>query len=137
MAQSFQITRVAQLESLEVFHWFITECCSKYNIPESILMDLKLAVDEACTDIIENNNEKAKSGSICLSFRVESNQIIIQITDSGYDNELIDINRPDSATLENLGSRVTGSYMIEQTMDNIDYQSSENGNILTITKIIK
>jgi anti-sigma regulatory factor (Ser/Thr protein kinase) len=100
-------------------------------------MDLKLAVDDACTDIIENNNERAISGSICLSLRVESDQVVVQIIDSGQDNELIDINRPDSATLESRGSRVAGSYMIEQTMDNIDYQSSENGNTLTITKIIK
>jgi len=41
------------------------------------------------------------------------------------------------AALEDRELGGLGLYLIYQTMDNIDYQSSEDGNTLTFTKYIK
>lgn len=138
MSQRFQITRAAQLDSLKVFRDFITDCCSKYNVPEDAVLDLKLAVDEACTNIIEHGYKGMDPGSIILSFRIESNRILVQIIDFGHVFEPVEINKPDlEAALENRELVELGLYLIYQTMDNIDYQSSLEGNILTFTKYLK
>lgn len=137
MPQRFQITRAAELESLQVFRGFITECCAKFDIPSDIVLDLKLAVDEACTNVIEHGYKGMDPGSIILSFRIESDRILVQITDFGHVFEPADAPQPDiEAALEDRPLGGLGLFLIYQTMDNIDYQSSDDGNTLTFTKYI-
>lgn len=138
MTQRFQITRAAELESLQVFRGFITECCARYDIPNDTVLDLKLAVDEACTNIIEHGYKGMDPGSIILSFRIESDRILVQITDFGHVFEPADAPKPDvEAALEDRPLGGLGLFLIYQTMDNIDYQSSDDGNTLTFTKYIE
>ncbi len=137
MTGRFQITRAAELESLQVFRGFITECCARYGIPNDVVLDLKLAVDEACTNIIEHGYKGMDPGSIILSFRIEPDRILVQITDFGHVFEPVEAPKPDvEAALEDRELGGLGLYLIYQTMDNIDYQSSEDGNTLTFTKFI-
>ena len=138
MSQRFQITRAAELESLQIFRDFITDCCAKYDISNDTVLDLKLAVDEACTNIITHGYKGMDPGSIILSFRIQPDRILVQITDFGHVFEPVAGPKPDvEAALgdDELGG--LGLYLIYQTMDNIDYTSSEDGNTLTFTKYIK
>jgi anti-sigma regulatory factor (Ser/Thr protein kinase) len=138
MSQRFQITRAAEVESLQVFRGFITDCCAKYDLPNDTVLELKLAVDEACTNIITHGYKDMDPGSIILSFRIEPGRILVQITDFGHCFEPVETPKPDvEAALgdDELGG--LGLYLIYQTMDNIDYTSSEDGNTLTFTKYIK
>ena len=138
MPQRFQITRAAELESLSVFREFISDCCAKFKIPNGTVFDLKLAVDEACTNIIEHGYKGMDPGSIILSFRIESDRILVQITDFGHIFEPAEAPKPDvEAALEDRELGGLGLYLIYQTMDNIDYESSEEGNTLTFTKFMK
>lgn len=138
MSQRFQITRAAELESLEVFREFITECCARYEVPHDTVLDLKLAVDEACTNVIEHGYKGMDPGSIILSFRIEPDRILVQITDFGHVFEPVEGPRPDvEAALGDQELGGMGLYLIYQTMDNIDYHSSEEGNTLTFTKFTK
>lgn len=135
MTQRFQITRAAGLESLSVFREFISDCCAKFKIPDGTVFDLKLAVDEACTNIIEHGYKGMDPGSIILSFRIASDRILVQITDFGHIFEPAEAPKPDvEAALEDRELGGLGLYLIYQTMDNIDYQASDDGNTLTFTK---
>jgi serine/threonine-protein kinase RsbW len=137
MSQRYQMTRAAELESLSVFRDFISDCCSRHQVPGGVVFDLKLAVDEACTNIIEHGYKGMDPGSIILSFRIESDRILVQITDFGHVFEPVEAPKPDvEAALEDRELGGMGLYLIYKTMDNIDYQSSEDGNMLTFTKYI-
>jgi anti-sigma regulatory factor (Ser/Thr protein kinase) len=138
MPQRFQITRAAELESLSVFREFISDCCAKFNVPNETVFELKLAVDEACTNVIEHGYKGMDPGSIILSFRIESDRILVQLTDFGHVFEPAEAPKPDlEAALEDRPLGGMGLYLIYQMMDNIDYKSSEDGNTLTFTKYIK
>lgn len=138
MSQRYQITRAAELESLSIFRDFIADCCGRHDVPDKNVFDLKLAVDEACTNIIEHGYKGMDPGSIILSFRVEPDRVLVQITDFGHIFEPTDAPKPDiEAPLEDRPLGGMGLYLIYQTMDNIDYQSSEDGNTLTFTKFIR
>lgn len=138
MSQRFQITRAAELESLAVFRQFISDCCTSSKVPDGAVFDLKLAVDEACTNIIEHGYKGMDPGSIILALRVEPDRVLVQITDFGHIFEPADAPKPDiEAALEDRPMGGLGLFLIYQTMDNIDYQSSEEGNTLTFTKYIK
>ncbi len=138
MSQRFQITSAAELESLSEFRKFISDCCAKFQIPNEVVLDLKLAVDEACTNIIEHGYKGMDPGSIILSFRIETGRILVSITDFGRVFEPVQTSRPDvEAALEDRKLGGLGLFLIYQTMDNIDYQTSEDGNTLTFTKYLK
>jgi len=138
MSQRFQITRAAELESLSVFRGFISDCCANFKIPYETVYQLMLAVDEACTNIVEHGYKGMDPGSIILSFRIEADRILVQITDFGHVFEPTEAPKPDvKAALEDREMGGLGLYLIYQIMDNIDYQASEEGNTLTFTKFIK
>ena len=138
MSQRYQMTRAAEVESLSVFRQFISDCCSRHGVPSEMVFELKLAVDEACTNIIEHEYKGMDPGSIILSFRIEPDRILVSITDFGHVFEPADAPKPDvEAALENRPLGGMGLFLIYQTMDNIDYQASEDGNTLTFTKYIK
>ena len=135
MSQRFQITRAAELESLQEFRAFITVCCAKFNVPDETVLDLKLAVDEACTNIITHGYQGMDPGSVILSFRIEPARILVQITDFGHAFEPEETPMPDvQAALEDRELGGLGLFLIYQTMDNIAYHSSIEGNTLTFTK---
>lgn len=135
--QRFQITKAAELESLSIFREFIAESCAKYEIPSDTVHDLKLAVDEACTNIIQHGYKGMIPGSIILSFRIKQDRILVQITDFGHIFEPVNVPKPNiEAALEDRELGGLGLYLIYQTMDNIDYKCSEEGNVLTFTKYI-
>jgi len=138
MSPRYQLTRAAELESLSVFRQFISDCCGRHDVPDETVFDLKLAVDEACTNIIQHGYKGMDPGSIILSFRIESDRILVQITDFGHIFEPAEAPKPDvEAALEDRPLGGLGLYLIYQTMDNIDYQSSEDGNTLTFKKLIR
>jgi serine/threonine-protein kinase RsbW len=137
MSQRYQMTRAAELDSLSVFREFISDCCSGHNVSNETVFELKLAVDEACTNIIEHGYKGMNPGSIILSFRIESDRVLVQITDFGHIFEPAEALKPDlESALEDRPLGGLGLYLIYQTMDNIDYQLSEDGNTLTFTKYI-
>ena len=138
MSQRYQITHAAELESLQKFRDFITSCCAQYDIAADAVLDLKLAVDEACTNVIVHGYKGMDPGSIILSFRIEPDRILVQITDFGHVFEPASAPKPDlEAALEDRAIGGFGLFLIYQTMDGIEYHSSEEGNILTFTKLIE
>lgn len=138
MPQRYQMTRAAELEALSAFRDFITECCARHNIADDVVFELKLAVDEACTNIIQHGYKGMDPGSIILSFRIEPGRILVQITDFGHVFEPTDAPAPNiNAPAEERSAGGLGLYLIYQTMDNIDYQVSDDGNTLTFTKLIQ
>jgi len=135
MVQRFQITKAAELESLQVFRDFIDECCTSFRISSEVVFDLKLAVDEACTNIITHGYAGMDPGSIILSIRIEEERILVQITDFGHVFEPVEMPLPDAAAaLKNEILGGFGLYFIYQTMDNIEYKSNPEGNALIFTK---
>ncbi len=138
MSQRFQITLAAELESLRPFRDFVGDCCAKFQVPDSTVFELKLAVDEACTNIIKHGYKGMNPGSIILSFRIEPDRILVSLTDFGHVFEPAEAPKPDvEAALEDRPLGGMGLYLIYKMMDNIDYQASEDGNTLTFTKYIK
>jgi len=133
----FQISLAAELESLKIFRDFIADCCMQHGIPNDIVSDLKLAVDEACTNIIQHGYKGMDPGSIILSLRLEPQRILVQITDFGHIFEPADAPKPDvEAALEDRELGGLGLFLIYQTMDNVDYRCSEEGNTLSFTKYL-
>ncbi len=136
MRNKHQITRSAELESLSVFRDFIEKACKHHpSVDDQICYDLKLAVDEACTNIITHGYAGMNPGSIILSLEMDSNKAVVTITDFGHPFEPSEASAPDvEAGLEDLPMGGFGLFFIYQTMDEINYETTEDGNRLTFIK---
>jgi serine/threonine-protein kinase RsbW len=142
LKRSRQLTRAAELESLAQFRAFVDDVCAQHpGIDQAVCYDLKLAVDEACTNIISHGYEGMNPGSIILSLRLEPRRVVVQITDFGHPFEPYEPERPDiAASLEDgssLGRETAGGFglfFIYQTMDEIGYWTAEDGNHLEFIK---
>jgi serine/threonine-protein kinase RsbW len=131
-----QITRSAELESLCILREFIEKACKQHKrIDDHICYDLKLAVDEACTNIITHGYAGMNPGSIILSLEMAPNKVVVTITDFGHPFEPSEASAPDvEAGLEDLRMGGFGLFFIYQTMDEINYETTEDGNHLTFIK---
>ena len=131
----YQISHAAELESLALFRQFIADCCANYPVSPDAVNDLRLAVDEACTNVITHGYEGFDPGSIILSFWIEADYVRVRITDFGHPFEPVEPDKPDiEAALEEGRLGGLGLFLIYQTMDKIDYASSPVGNHLTFTR---
>jgi serine/threonine-protein kinase RsbW len=139
MTLTHRITRAAYLESLRDFREFIKEHCA--NIPavsNEVLYDIQLAVDEACTNIITHGYQDLNPGSIILDLEINPDKLTVFLTDFGHSFEPSDVPIPDiHAPLEERELGGYGLFLIQQTIDELDYQVTEDGNKMILTKYLK
>ena len=136
MAETHRITRAAHLEALNDFREFLKAHCMAYpGVTDEILYDLQLAVDEACTNIITHGYDGMDPGSIILDLELDTNKITLALTDFGHAFE------PDSAPVPDPDQPIEerelggfGLFFIQQSVDELKYRTSEDGNTMTLIK---
>lgn len=136
MSVTHQITRAAELDSLPQFRDFIDSICRELpEADEHFAYDLKLAVDEACTNIITHGYAGMNPGSIILCLELEPQEVRVTITDFGHSFEPTEQPAPDvEAGLEDRPMGGFGLFFIYQTMDDVDYEADVCGNRLMLVK---
>jgi anti-sigma regulatory factor (Ser/Thr protein kinase) len=135
MGNSHKMTRAAELETLPIFREFLDRSCREYGIVSEVRDDLKLAIDEACTNIISHGYEGMNPGSIILEVLLQPTRILLNITDFGHPFEPAETSAPDiHALLKGESTGGFGLYLIYQTMDSVDYQTTVDCNRLTLIK---
>lgn len=118
---------------------FVAKEAQNAGLNEESVYSVQLAVDEACTNIIEHAYQGEGKGDITC--------ICIPVPD-GFQIELRDRGRafyPDSipepkvgAPLEDLGNRGAGLFLMRKLMDDVHYEFSEDDEtILRMTKKVR
>ena len=135
MAKTYTLSRAAELEALPVFRDLIQRAGAEAGLSVDVCDDLKLAVDEACTNIISHGYAGMDPGSIMLDLRLAPQHAEVRLTDFGHPFEPTEASAPDvSAALEDRPMGGFGLFFIYSTMDQVDYQTNEDGNCLILTK---
>lgn len=139
MSERYQTSRAAEYESLADFRGFVKSVCAEYDsIDDQTCYDLQLAVDEACTNIIQHGYAGMNPGTIILTLEVEARQVYVTITDFGHPFEPSEPLAPDAgAALNDEATSGFGLFFIYQTMDAVDYECSPVGNKLKFIKQLK
>ncbi len=136
MAETHRITRAAYLESLGDFRGFLREQCAGLpGMSQGALYDLQLAVDEACTNVITHGYAGMDPGSIILELEVKPGSVRVALTDFGHSFEPDSTPVPDiSASIEQRSEGGFGLFFIRQSVDEMDYRVTEDGNTMVLTK---
>jgi serine/threonine-protein kinase RsbW len=135
----YELCRAAELASLAEFRGLIDGACQEHPaIGTQTCYDLKLAIDEACTNIVTHGYAGMNPGSIILALEFQPHQVVVTLTDFGHPFELYEPPGPDLKALPDDGATGGfGLFFIYQTMDEILYRTAEDGNHLTFIKLLR
>ena len=141
MTRKYRMTRAAELEVLTAFRELIDRACAEQDceenpsIDQQTCYDLKLAVEEACMNVITHGYSGMNAGSIMLELQFDPGQVLVTITDFGHPFEPYEPAAPDlDADGEDGLTHGFGLHLIYQTMDQNSYSTAQDGNHLTFVR---
>jgi serine/threonine-protein kinase RsbW len=136
---SMQMKIKASSENLPDLLSFVEQACSHFKISGQTRLNLKLAVEEACINIIEHGYTGLPTGTIEVTFQVRHHQVSVSIVDFGHPFDPRTYPPPDiSSTWDERPVGGLGVFFIIKLMDEIRYTSDANqGNRLELIKNIE
>ena len=113
---------------------FVQDAGEKLLIPNKILANTKLAVDEACTNVVKHGYRDS-SGTIEVVITGNGREFSISIRDNGRPFDLRNVQSPDlKMYVENRKRGGLGVFLMNQLMDDVRYRHSHDGNVLVMAK---
>lgn len=134
MGDKLQIALAAETDSLLAIRRFVEDACSQAGLDDATSYDIKLAVDEACMNIVEHGYVGMDPGSIIVSLQYGGRKLVVRITDFGHPFEPSEPPEPDPEAVLAGESGGFGIYFIYRSVDSVSYEASESGNTLTLIK---
>jgi len=115
---------------------FIVEVCSDAGMGPRETSNTKLAVDEACTNIIKHAyGGSGSSGEIKVRVEVHAGELTIRLEDHGKRFDFSSVEDPDLDQYVETGRKGgLGVFLINRLMDHVHYESKGNTNQLVLTK---
>lgn len=136
----FELDVESRLENLEIIGDFIAEKMRNSGVKEEKdIFEVQLAVDEACTNIIEHAYSGEKGGKIWIKCRLSESkkEFIVKIIDSGTPFN------PETVLSPNTGAKLDerkigglGIFFMKQMMQSIKYVFTNKENELTMIKLL-
>ncbi|MBI3158506.1 MAG: ATP-binding protein [Chloroflexi bacterium] len=122
--------------SLSAIAHFVEKQAVDAGLNDDEVYAVQLAVDEACTNIIEHGYGGEGLGEITCSCTPKASGLEIVLTDHGKAFDPGKVPEPKvSGPLEELGSRGAGIYLMKKLMDEVDFEFDEkSGTSLTMFK---
>jgi|TARA_B100000959_G_C14883703_1_gene583670 serine/threonine-protein kinase RsbW len=102
------------------------------NLDEEKTAEINMALSEACINAFEHSGSNS---DIEIHFKISDDHLIIQVTDSGkgFDKSKVDIPNIEEK-ISSDHKRGWGLKLIEELMDTVQFDSSEDGTTVTMTK---
>lgn len=116
---------------------FLEQQAERCSIDAALLMQIKLAMDEAVTNVIQYAYPESE-GDIRIDMGCDDKGLKIIITDNGIPFNPLESHEPDiTLSLDERPIGGLGIFLVKQLMTNVRYDRSEGKNILTMTKEIQ
>ncbi|HEU4335102.1 MAG TPA: SpoIIE family protein phosphatase [Candidatus Eisenbacteria bacterium] len=113
---------------------FVQEAGEKLLIPNKVLANTKLAVDEACTNVVKHGY-KGSAGEIDITIVGNGREFSIELRDTGKSFDLRNVKSPDlKMYVETRRKGGLGVFLMNQLMDEVRYSGGTDGNTLTMSK---
>ena len=111
-----------QTDNLELIRDFVSKVSAKVGFSEEDADKIRIAVDEACTNVIKHAYETEGEDHIGVIIRIDYQKLVIIVTDrgKGFDPKSIELPRME-AYLAELRVGGLGIYLMKSLMDKVDY----------------
>jgi serine phosphatase RsbU (regulator of sigma subunit)/putative methionine-R-sulfoxide reductase with GAF domain/anti-sigma regulatory factor (Ser/Thr protein kinase) len=126
----------AQFENLDPIRDFVGEIARQAGMDPKEIYNVQLAVDEACSNIIEYAYEGIPDGQIEVNVFATRDALTMILNDQGKRFDADQITDPDvDAALEDRAIGGLGLFFMRKLMDEVRFEwSPEKGNTLTMVK---
>jgi anti-anti-sigma factor len=131
-----ELTVAAEEGQLGRVRDFVVDACAEAAFSERETSNTKLAVDEACTNIIKHAYvDQEKQGDITVRIGILPGDLRISLVDSGKMFDYASVQDPDLDEYVETGRKGgLGIYLINRLMDGVEYHASDKGNELVLSK---
>ena len=125
-----------RFKSLAKISEFVSQFAEEAGLDETATYTVLVAVDEACSNIIEHAYGGEGRGDIKCACDVKDDALTITLCDRGDPFDPVCVPEPDfNVPLQELKLRGVGLVLIQKIMDEVEFSSTPDGeNILTMTK---
>lgn len=113
----------------------IDELAFTWKLPQVLVMNINLVIEEAVTNIIFYAFTDNTKHLIKIKIMIENKSLTLEITDDGIPFDPLSHQKPNiTLTAEERTVGGLGIFLMTQIMDKIHYTRKNNQNILTLTK---
>jgi serine/threonine-protein kinase RsbW len=135
-AREHKIIVASKLENLNKIGNFVADIGRQLALPKDFIFDVRVAVDEACTNVIQHAYSCKTDKPISVGCRLRNREFIVRIRDFGQPFAPDSIARPRIDTpLQERRLGGLGMQLIKKLMNRVKYRFDERrGNELTMMK---
>ncbi len=126
-----------QHQSLSEIRAFVAEAAEDAGLAPASVYEVQLAVDEACSNIIDHAYGGEGRGDIECTCHITNQGLTINLRDHGEPFDPESVAEPDlHAKLEERTTGGLGLYFIRKLMDEVifEFQEADSANLLTLVK---
>ena len=136
MSSTHKLTVTGYFSNLAQIADFVTQAAVQAGLDDKACYAVQMAVDEACTNIIEHAYGGESEGKIQLNCQVQTEGLQVTIFDRGIPFEPEQIPELDTnAPLDERRRRGMGLFFMHKLMDRVEYNSNPpKGNKLILFK---
>ncbi len=135
--KNYKLKIPSDTENLEIIRKFVAGIARKVGFKNDDIHKIELAVDEACTNVIQHAYKNQKKQSIDIAIKLDFQKFSIVITDKGegFDFQEIDIPQMDEYLAE-LRVGGLGIYLMKTLMDEVNYKKTNGKNQVRMVKYL-
>ena len=124
-----------RFDRLEHIARFVERAGQEAGLDEVAICRCQLAVDEACTNIIEHGYEGEGRGDIDIRCEGGAGELVITIWDNAQPFDPTGVPSPHlQARLDEMPVGGLGLYFMKQVMDAVEFSHERGGNKLVLVK---
>jgi serine/threonine-protein kinase RsbW len=125
----------ASFEYLDQIRDYVGQKARAAGFSDKEVYSIQLATDEAASNVIEHAYKGSPDASFKLTCVFENNRLTITFLDQGKSFDLTKVGKPDlNADLTKRKIGGLGIYLMRKLMDEVHYEVTTSGNLLTLVK---
>ena len=135
--QPVVLTLANQVTELDKIVQKIEELSETWHIPLRTVMEINLVLEELFTNVVFYAFDDREPHSITIEFRLKEARVLeLRMADDGKPFNLLDRDMGDrlEKPLDERQIGGLGIHFVREMMQNVEYQRSDNKNIVTLTK---
>jgi serine/threonine-protein kinase RsbW len=136
MKKKYHLRIPSQTENLEIIREFVTKIARKVGFRDEETGKIELAVDEACTNVIEHAYGGEDKGDIEASVRIERGGLTITLVDHGKPFDPASV--PEPTIIADDPSKIKtgglGLHLMRKVMDEVTFSFGDGRNTLVMVK---
>ena len=129
------LTFPATFDVLDEIRSFVGNQAREAGFNSKDIYSIQLAADEAASNVIEHAYEDQPDGNFEISCEFRIDRLVITLLDHGKAFDPSQVEEPDlKADLMDRKIGGLGIYLMHKLMDDVRYESTQKGNLLTLVK---